>query len=85
MLSYKYFLNTVTRTVSKLACNSCRIILQILSYHSHTYRYITRSYRRLILSYKYLFDTVTRMVSKVAARILPCYHVNILLAETHVT
>jgi len=37
-----------------------------------------------MLSYTYYFNTVTRTVSKHTATVMSCYHISIILTQSHV-
>src|SRR5215469_4030456 len=84
ILSYKYYLNTVTRTVSKhtttvLSCYHVNITLT----QSHVPS-VNTQLSPVMLSYKYYLNTVTRTVSKHTTTVLSCYHLNITLTQPHV-
>ena len=78
MLPYKYYLNTVTCTVSKHTATvlSC--------YHINiTFNTVTRTVSKhtaTVLSCYHInitFNTITRTVSKHTSTVLSCYHINI--------
>ena len=83
MLSYKYYLNTVTRNDSKhtarvLSCYHINITLT----QSHVPSVNTQLHSCHV-SFKYYLNTVTRNDSKHTARVLSCYHIKITLTQSH--
>jgi len=79
MLPYKYYLNRVTRTVSKhTATVLSYYYINITLTQSHVPS-VKHSYRPVMLPYKYYLNTVTRTVSKKTATGLSYYYINITL------
>jgi len=82
MLSYKYYFNTITRTVSKhtatvLSCYRINITLKLSHQTS-----VKPSYSPVMLSFKYYFNTLTLTVNKTTVKIPLFYYINISLTQS---